>query len=125
MCRLLKIWKKEIRTSTLPRAMREYWKVFFRIKSIGCHRGEQLLFLKKLIKKKFPKRIIPSKVWFFAVEKVNMFKPTLFKDSEKYLETLMIWREREMKKFIQDNPRLLIKGYRHKKVVAYKKPLRV
>ena len=29
MCRLLKIWKKEIRTSTLPRAIREYWKVFF------------------------------------------------------------------------------------------------
>ena len=51
MCRLLKILKKQVRTSTLPRAMREYWKVFHRIESIGCHRGEQLAFLKKIIKK--------------------------------------------------------------------------
>ena len=122
---MLKIWKKQVRSSTLDRAMREYWKAFFRIESIGCHRGEQLVFLKKLIKKKLPRRIVPSKVWFYDVEKVNMFNPLLFRDSEKYLETLMLWREREMKKFIQDNPRLLIKGYKHKKVPGYKKPLRV
>ena len=125
MCRMLKIWKKQVLTSTLPRAMREYWKVFHRLESIGCHRGEQLVFLKKLIKKKLPRQILPSKVWFYAVEKITMFNPLLFHDSKKYLETLMLWRVREMKKFIQDNPRLLIKGYRHKKVAAYKKPLRV
>ena len=81
--------------------------------------------MKKIIKKKLPRRIVPSKVWFYAVEKIHMFNPLLFVDSEECLETLMLWREPEMKKFIQDNPRLLIKSYRHKKVFAYKKPLRV
>ena len=54
-----------------------------------------------------------------------MFNPLLFVDSKKYLETLMVWKKREMKKFISENPRLLIKGYRHKKISGYKKPLRV
>ena len=104
--------------------MREYWKVFFRIEAIGCHRGEQLVFLKKLIKTKLPRRILPSKVWFYGLEKCKIFNPMLFKDSEKYLETLILWKEREMKKFIEAHPVLLVKGYRHKKLCSYKKPLR-
>ena len=30
-----------------------------------------------------------------------------------------------MKKFINDNPRLLIKGYRHEKICEYRRPIRV
>ena len=107
---MLKIWKKQVRSSTLPRAMKEYWKVFFRIKSIGCHKGEQLVFLKKLIKKSYQGELYPLKCGFMLLKKSRCSTPLLFRDSEKYLETLMLWREREMKKFIQDNPRLLIKG---------------
>ena len=125
MCQLLRIWKKQVRTSTLPRIMREYWKVYHKMEQIGHQGGEQLVFLKKLIKKKLPKRIVPSKVWFYAVEKIHMFNPLQFVDSEKYLETLMLWREREMKKFIEQNSRILIKQHRHKKVPSYKRPIRV
>ena len=118
MCRLLRLWKKQIRTSTLLRMMKQFWKIYHRMEQIGHHRGEQLVFLKKLIKKKLPKRIVPSKVWFFAVEEIHMFNPLLFIDGEKYLETLILWREREMKKFIEQYPRILIKQHRHKKVPA-------
>ena len=100
-------------------------KFFFRIEAIGCHRGEQLVFLKKLIKKKLQHRILPSKVWFYGLEKCKICNPMLFKDSEKYLETLILRKEREMKKFIEAQPVLLVKGYRHKKVCSYKKPLRL
>ena len=72
------------------------------------------VFLKKLIKKKLPKRIIPSKAWFFGVERERIFNPMEFDDVEKYFETLMIWKEREMKTFVERHPRLLIKGHRHK-----------
>ena len=121
------MWKKEARSATLEKVLKQYCKIYFKIAliSMGRHREEQLLFLNKIIKKKLPERIIPLKVWFFAVEKAKMFNPLRFEDFEKYLETLMIWRKREMKKFIEDNPRLLIKGYRHKKVYSYRKPLRV
>ena len=30
-----------------------------------------------------------------------------------------------MKKFIEDNPSLSIKGYRHKKICGYRRPIRV
>ena len=105
--------------------MKQFWKVYHRIEQTGCHRGKQLDFLKKLIKKKLPKRIVPSKVWFYGVEKCSIFNPLVFDDEEKYFETLILWREREMKKFIEQNPRILIKQHRHKKVPSYKRPIRV
>ena len=58
-------------------------------------------------------------------KKKIFFNPFLFEDDEKYIETLMIWKKREMKKFIEKHPILLVKGYRHKKVCEYKRPLRV
>ena len=93
-------------------------------RSLG-RRAERLCFLKQLIKKKLPRRILPWKVWFFAVEQKEIFNPFEFSDDEKYLETLIIWKEREMKKFTEDNPRLLVKGYRHEKICGYKRPIRV
>ena len=106
--------------------MRIYWKVFFNEerRRIG-RRAERLCFLKQLIKKKLPKRIIPFKVWFFTVEQKEICNPFELVDDEKYLETLIIWKKREMKKFINDNPRLLIKGYRHEKICEYRRPIRV
>ena len=127
MCYLLKVWKKQVRTSTLGRIMRQFWKIYHRTEQLLVlgHREERLFFFKRIIKKKLPKRIIPSKVWFYGVEKDGIFNPFNFVDNEKYLETLLIWREREMKKYIEENPRLSIKGYRHKKVPGYKRPIRV
>ena len=123
---LLKVWKKQVKSSSLVRILRIYWKVFFNEerRTIAC-RAERLCFLKQLIKKKLPKRIIPFKVWFFGVEQKEIFNPFLFVDDEKYLETLIIWKKREMKKVISDNPRLSIKGYRHEKIYKYRRTLRV
>ena len=70
MCSFLKVWKKQVRSAGLNRLLPLYWKVFFNLerRHFG-HRCERLCLLKKLIKRKLPRRIIPSKVWFYAVEK--------------------------------------------------------
>ena len=57
--------------------------------------------------------------------KKGIFNPFLFEDDEKYIETLMLWKEREMKKFIEKHPILLAKGYRHEKIAEYKRLIRV
>ena len=126
MCTFLKLWKKQVRSVGINRLLRLYWKVFFKLerRQFG-HRGERLCLLKKLIKRKLPRRILPSKIWFYAVEKKKIFNPFLFEDDEKYIETLMLWKKREMKNFIAKHPILLVKGYRHEKVCEYKRPLRV
>ena len=43
--------------------------------------------------------------------------PFLFTDDEHYIESLRLWKEREMKKFIDENPRLRPK--RHEKIYKY------
>ena len=93
----LHAWKKQALKSPLVRVMRIHWSVFFREEQrrIG-YRYERLYFLKKIIKKRLPKWIVPYKVWFFAVERQGMFNPFLFTDDEWYIESLRTWREREM-----------------------------
>ena len=56
MCILLKAWKKQVRSSSLGRLLRLYWKVFFNEerRHLG-HRCERLCLLKRLIKKKTTK----------------------------------------------------------------------
>ena len=53
---LLKVWKKQVRSSSLVRTLRIYWKVFFNEerRTIG-RRAERLCFLKQIIKKKITK----------------------------------------------------------------------
>ena len=126
MCSLLKAWKKQVRSSTLSRLLWVYWKVFFNEERRHLsHRCERLCLLKRLIKKKLPTRILPSKVWCYGVEKKGIFNPFLFEDDEKYFETLILWKEREIKKFIEEHPSLLAKGYRHEKIPEYRRPIRV
>ena len=125
MCYLLKVWKKQVRTSTLGRIMRQFWKIYHRTKRLLVlgHREERLFFLKRIIKKNYQNALFLQRCDFMVLKK--MVFSFNFVDDEKYLETLLIWREREMKKYIEENPRLLIKGYRHKKVPGYKRPIRV
>ena len=106
--------------------MRIYWKVFFNEEErfIG-RRWERLVFLQQIIKKKLPRKILSSKVWFFGVEKKEIFNPFEFIDDEKYLETLRIWKERKLLDFIEKNPSLSIRGYRHEKNFSYKRPIRL
>ena len=63
-------------------------------------------------------------MWFYGVEKEGIFNSFHFND-EKYFETMILWKEREMKKFIEDHPILLVKGYRHEKIPEYRRPIRV
>ena len=54
---LLKVWKKQVRSSTLGRILQIYWKVFFNEerRSLG-HRAERLFkFFKTTYKKKITK----------------------------------------------------------------------
>ena len=115
----LHAWKKQVLKSPLFRVMRIFWLVFFgeEQRRIG-YRYERLYFLKKIIKNRLPKWIVPYKVWLFAVERHGMFNPFSFTDDEWYIESLRTWREREMKKFIDENPALRPK--RHEKICKYK-----
>ena len=67
MCSLLKAWKKQVRSSTLGRLLRLYWKVFFNLerRHFG-HRCDRLCLLKRLIKKKITKA-------YFAMESVVLW----------------------------------------------------
>ena len=91
---LLKIWKKQVKSSPIVRVMRIYWQVFYNEeqRSFG-RRWERLCFLENIIKKRLPRKIVPSKVWFFAVKKKGIFNPFEFINDEMYLETLRLWRE--------------------------------
>ena len=124
VCCFLHAWKKQVLKSPLVRVTRIYWSVFYREEQrrIG-YRYERLYFIKKIIKKRLPKWIIPYKVWFFAVETYAMLNPFLFTDDEYYVESLRLWKEREMKAFIDENPRL--RPHRHEKICKYRKTLRV
>ena len=124
VCCFLQTWKKQVYKSPLVRVMRIYWPVFYRNEQrrIG-YRYERLYFTKKIIKKRLPKWIIPYKVWFFAVETYGMLNPFLFSDDEHYVESLRLWKERDMKAFIDENPRL--RPHRHEKICKYRKTLRV
>ena len=115
----LHAWKKQVLKSPLVRVMRIYYSVFYRTEQrrIG-YRYERLYFLKKIIKKRLPRWILPYKVWFFAVDEYGMMNPFQFTDDEHYIESLKLWKEREMKKFIDENPRLRPK--RHEKICKYK-----
>ena len=52
-----------------------------------------------------------------------MLNPFQFTDDEHYLESLRIWKERDMKTFIDENPGL--RPGRHEKICKYRKTLRV
>ena len=124
VCCFLHTWKKQVFKSPLVRVMRIYWSVFYREEQrrIG-YRYERLYFIKKIIKKRLPKWIVPYKVWFFAVETYGMLNPFRFTDDEHYVESLRLWKESEMKAFIDENPRL--RPHRHEKICKYRKTLRV
>ena len=120
---LLQAWKKQVIQSPVVRVMRIYWKVFFNEEhyTIG-YRWERLVFLKKNLKKKLPRKHFPLKIWVWCVQKKEMFNPFAFVDDEKYLETLRLWKERKMKKFLSRH--YIPKGYRHEKIYTYKRPIR-
>ena len=120
---LLQAWKKRVVQSPVVRVMRIYWKVFYNEEHITMgYRWERIVFLEKILKKKLPKKQFPLKIWIWCVQKKGMFDPFSFIDDEKYLETLRLWKERKMKDFLENN--YIPKGYRHKKVCSYKKPIR-
>ena len=120
---LLQAWKKQVRQSLLVRVMRIFWKVYYNEEHITIgYRWERILFLERILKKKWPKKHFPIKIWFYCIKRREMFNPFHFLDDEKYLETLRLWKERKMAKFLDKYPQAV--GYRHKKVYGYKKPIR-
>ena len=120
---LIQAWKKQVRQSPLVRIMRIYWKVFYNEEhyTIG-RRRERIAFLERILRKRWPKKHFPIKIWFYCVKRREMFNPFGFIDDEKYLERLRLWKEREMAKFLDKYPQAV--GYRHEKVYRYKKPIR-
>ena len=71
MCSLLKAWKKQVRSSTLGRLLRLYRKVFNQERRHLGHRCERLCLLKRLIKKKLPKHILPYFVVLWGRKRRN------------------------------------------------------
>ena len=81
-------WTRETDESCLYKVMRAYWRIFY---STNYYKYELLSFMKKFIKKRLPKRILSSKVWFFGVEKKKIrFNPRGYDESEKSFEQLLI-----------------------------------
>ena len=120
---LIQAWKKQVRQSPIVRIMRIYWKVFYNEEhyTIG-RRWERIAFLERILKKRWPKKHFPMKIWFYAVKRRGMLNPFEFIDDEKYLETLRLWKEHKLARFLDKYPQA--KGYRHVKVYRYKKPIR-
>ena len=120
---LIQSWKKQVWQSPLVRVMRIYWKVFYNEEhyTIG-RRWEPIAFLERILKKRWPRRHFPIKIWFYCVKSRGMFDPFVFVDDEKYLETLSLWKERKMAEFLDKYPQAV--GYRHEKVCRFKKPIR-
>ena len=63
----VKYWKKQMKKTTLHIILKSYWKIYWEQNIEGFRRDKRLFFLKKLIEKRLPKRLLPSKVWFFGV----------------------------------------------------------
>ena len=91
----------------------------------GINSGGDTLDFLNFLQSNICKKILDDNKLKIHIERKEIFNPFEFNDDEKYLETLIIWKEREMKKFIEDNPSLSIKGYRHKKICGYRRPIRV
>ena len=71
-CCFLHAWKKQVQKSPLVRVLRIYWSVFFREEQrrIG-YRYERLYFIKKIIKKRLPKWILPYKICFSLLKRTG------------------------------------------------------
>ena len=106
--------------------MHAYARVYWNYNGVNFHRDEQLLLLKNNIKKRLPKCIISPKVWFYTVtlRKVRL-NPLVCTESERFFEQLLAWNEQKLKIFLEKHSRLLVKQKRHKKVPAYKRPMRL
>ena len=88
---LIQAWKKQVRQSPLVRIMRIYWKVFYNEEhyTIG-RRWERIAFLERILRKRWPKKHFPIKIWFYCIKRREMFNPFGFIDDEKYLERLRL-----------------------------------
>ena len=108
-------WKKQVFKSPLARVLRFFYAAATSMEPVDIGwKSERIFFLKKLIKKRLPKRVIPYKIWFFCVENHGMFNPFPVTDDEEYIELLMRWTKNHMKDFILENPRCKNQK-RHKK----------
>ena len=113
-------WKKQVFKSPLVRVLRFFYAATMSIEPVDIGwKSERIYFLKKLIKKRLPRRIVPFKIWIFAVEEHGMLNPFSFTDDEEYIETLIRWTKNDMKDFILENPRCKNQK-RHKKIYKYK-----
>ena len=118
---MIENWKNETNKLTLFENLRLYYKIFYEECQIDDYRWEKLDFLKKIIKKNLPTFIISSNIWFYGVEKYEMFNASYFQEDEVYFESLIRWRENNADDFIRRNSRFFEKGRRRRR---RKKPFR-
>ena len=116
----LRRWTKSVAKSTLYDLMRYFYAAVRNLEQIYIPvKYDRIFLLKKLIKKKQPKHILSSRLYFYCVEKYGMFYPFYKEiDTERYFELMKTWRkDGNMKKILNENP-----GYRrrHKKIYKYK-----
>ena len=122
-CRVFWRWMVIVKKATLFDQIRAY---FFAVQKkepfFIAKRNNRIFFVKRQIKKKLPRHILPSKLFFYLVEKYGFFNPFYEQiDEEKYFEVIKKWRLTEMKNFFKEHPLPV----RHEKIVIYKrKPLR-
>ena len=123
LAKMIENWKNETNKLTLFENLRLYCKIFYEERQIDDYRWEKLDFLKKIIKKMLPTFIISSNIWFYAVEKYEMFNASYFQEDEFYFESLIRWREKNADDFIRRNSRFFEKRRRRRKK-PFRKPIR-
>ena len=120
---MIENWKNETNKMTLFENLRLYYKIFYEEHQIDDYRWEKLDFLKEIIKKRLPACIISSDIWFYAVEKYEMFNASYFEENEFYFESLIRWRENNADDFIIRNYRFFERRRRIRKKL-FGKPIR-
>ena len=115
--------RKEIKEASLYKTMKAYWRIFH---SNNYYRYEILEYLKKIIRRRWPKNYLPLKIWLFGVEKKKIrFNPRAYKDTETFFEQLLMWKNYKMQKYLIKYAQLAVKAKRHQKICERRKSLRL
>ena len=115
-----------MKKTTLHIILKSYWKIYWEQNIESFRIDKRLFFFKETYRKTFTKTTSSIKgVVFWRYSKKIRFNPYAYEESERLFEEFMRWKVRKLEHYLQKYPQLLRKQIRHKKVPAYKLPLRL
>ena len=111
----VKVWYAQIKKGTLFELICYYYAAYHNHEPFFiAKKWDRIYFVKKSIKRKFPRRIMKPRLFFHLVEKYGFFNPFHDEiDTEMYFQIIVQWKEKEMKDFLKERPFI---QRRHKKI---------